>query len=781
MALEDLRRSLRQLRSGVGQTTQQNKVLPFPPPDIPIPARIGTGTAVPKEADKSAAIRGFVLTAFGAFDGIRFNPYTLQKLETHYQPEALPYAVMPWATAWNVIDTTKWHDVVSFYHDEILVNAAGMPALAIPVATLPGPAIPYVIPSTIPGAKYGDSTVNGTEKRVFAVGRDYVKSWGGGGVTANLGPATPGKSLAIGPRTLPAEHQALLGKIFYTGTFWDSLDSEWQFSASIVTMLLAAPYLQSAASTALVEMPLALYGAPSNTSPSINRGYSLPQTAVGLIGIGEVSHTGSIPYDMNWLALFPWRDTVRKQRTGRETGTSAVSTYSASASHSGTQAGRPYGYACGNTKTITTENTALGYDADSYPTGAVFHGPTTGALYRLYTLSNVLSWDDGNFGATDRGVTAITFPAGSISNSTISRTVETQTITAAVTVGSMTLVSVAISVTKTAGQSRQISENSSYYQPYLNNPFGLVGADSGMGMNGDVRLTQSPFLSYHKNPPGYWNTMPEAAKNEIIAAFNDRIGEFTGKKYYEYEGSGGVFHSNFYTSTILSNQTSYSATLAVSARDDLFFDETNSVHLWLESTLTGTQTDGAGSCTVTVTLKLQTRYSSLTRELVSRSYSGTLLPEYPIAPPAATPTAVPSPRLRAFFCPLHQEQGSFKGLSYCTLAEEASGATPVHLVNFKLKLRHHDAFNTLEAANASGEVVNFIPFNLLEMLYAFVYSADYGVGAQTGQRYSVTRADRFDDLNTTLFAPVHLVNLRDATAGSWASTLGSDSAGLYRT
>lgn len=781
MGFQDLHQALRLLRAGVGQTTQENRVLPFPGPDIPIPARIGIGQAVPKEDQKPAAIRGFVITPFGSIDGTRFNPYTLGKLETHYQPESAPYAVMAWATDWNVIDTTHWNDVVCFYQDEIRINAEGMPALAIPVATLPGPAIPYVIPSTVPGAKYGDATVNGLEKRVFAVGRDYVRSWGGGGVTVTLEPATPGKSMAVGQRVNPASNSATIGKVYYTGTFWDSLGGSWQFSAAEVTMMLTSPYLQSVSSSALVELPIASYGAPSSSTPAVNRGYSLPSTAVGLIGIGEVTHSGSIPYDISWNAVFPWRELFMAERTGKETGTSTVTTYTASASHSGTYAGRAYSYACQNTKTITTESTSVSLLADSYPTGTVFGGPTTGSLYRLQNYYNTLVWDDGNDGATDRGNTSLTFPSGTVSNSTITRTTEIQSISGSVICGSINLFTLSLNVVKNSGQQRQIVADTSYYTQYLNDPYGLVWSGNGMGMNGDVRLTDDPQLSDYKNPRGNWNAMPQDAKNEIQAKFQARIEQFAGKKYFDYEGSNGVFHTTFYTSTIQSNQSSYAASLSVTTKDYLLYDETNGVYLWIESTLTGAQGSGAGTCTVTVTLKMQTRYGSATQQLASRGYSGTILPEYPINPPATTPTAVPSPKFRAFFAPIHQEQGSFKGVSYVTAAEESNGAAPVHLMNFRLKLRTYSDFSTIDAENQSGELVGFIPCNLLEMLYAYVYSADYGIGAATGERYQVTRSDRFDDLNTHLFSLTHEVHLRDGASGSWAGTLGGDTAGLYRT
>lgn len=778
MSFRTFHQELRLLRAGVGQTTQENRVLPFPGPDIPIPPRIGIGQAVPKDDGPGTAIRGFVITEFGAMDGTRFNPYTLAKLETHYLPESAPYAVMPWATDWNVTDTTNWHDVVCFYQDEIRINAEGLPALAIPVATLPGPAVPYVIPSTLPGAKYGDAPTNATQKRVFAVGRDYVKSWGGGGVTVTLGPASPGKQMTVGQRANSATDTATIAKLYFTGTFWDSLGGSWEFSSSAVAMMLAPPYLSASSASALVELPVANYGSPSTSTPTVSRSLSMPATAVGLIGIGEVAHYGSIPYDLNFLALFPWRGTHTAQRTGQETGTSTVTTYTGSASHSGSFAGMAYTYTSQNTKTFTSETTSVSLLADSFPTGAVFNGPTTAAMYKLENWSNVLLWSDRNTGATDRGVPAYVHSARSISNTTITQSTEAQTITGAVVLGAITLFSLSISVNKSSGQQRQIVADNSYYTQYLNNPYGLVGAESGMGMNGDVTLRQDSGLSSYKNPPGYWDAMPQSAKNEIISAFTNRINEFAGKQYFDYEVDSPAH--KFYTSTIQSGLATYSATISVSTRDDLLYDEINGVYLWIGSTLTGSQGSGAGTCTLTVTLHLQTRYGSWSHQIASRGYTGTLLPEYQIAPPAP-PTAVPSPRLRAFFCPLHRDQGSFKGVSYVTAAEETNGAAPAHLVNFRLKLRQYGDLSNLDTLNQSDENVNFVPCNLLEMLYGFVWSADYGVGAATGERYRVTRQDRFDDLTTHLFGPVHEVHLRDGTLGEWATPIGSATAWLFRT
>lgn len=781
MSFRTLHQELRLLRSGVGQTTQENRVLPFPGPDIPIPTRIGIGQAVPKDDGPGTAIRGFVITEFGAMDGTRFNPYTLAKLETHYLPESAPYAVMTWATDWNVIDTTHWNDVVTFYQDEIRINAEGLPALAIPVATLPGPAVPYVIPSTLPGAKYGDAPTNATQKRVFAVGRDYVKSWGGGGVTVTLGPASPGKQMTVGQRADSATDTATIAKLYFTGTLWNSLGGTWEFSSSAVAMLLAPPYLSAVSASALVELPVANYGSPSTSTPTVSRSLSLPNTAVGLIGIGEVEHYGSMPSDLTFVVVFPWRGTYQAQRTGRETGTSSVTTYTGSAAHSGSYAGMGYAYTLTNHKTFTTETTSVSMLADSYSTGAIWGGPSTASGYTLMSVYNVLEWNDGYSGATNRGTPSFDYPAGSVSNSTITQSKESQTISGSVVLGSITLFSLSINVDKSSGQQRQIVADNSFYTTYLNNPYGWVHESWGIGLNADVWLHEHySNLVYYKNPGGYWDTMPAGAKNEIMSAFDTRLNLFVGKQYFDYEATSGYSHSNFYTSTIQSGINTYSATLSVATRDDLFFDEINGVYLWIGSTLTGSQGSGAGTCTLTVTLHLQTRYGSWSHQIASRGYTGTLLPEYQIAPPAP-PTAVPSPRLRAFFCPLHRDQGSFKGVSYVTAAEETNGAAPAHLINFRLKLRQYGDLSNLDALNQSDENVNFVPCNLLEMLYDFVWSADYGVGAATGERYQVTRQDRFDDLTTHLFGPVHEIHLRDGTLGAWATPIGGATAGLFRT
>ena len=79
--------------------------------------------------------------------------------------------------------------------------------------------------------------------------------------------------------------------------------------------------------------------------------------------------------------------------------------------------------------------------------------------------------------------------------------------------------------------------------------------------------------------------------------------------------------------------------------------------------------------------------------------------------------------------------GSFKGAHYVTEEEEGFGL-PGPLVHFLLYLKSYGDLATVNDDNL-GPAVHFVPCNLLEMLYAFVFSQEYGV-ALSGDRYPVT-------------------------------------------
>ena len=180
---------------------------------------------------------------------------------------------------------------------------------------------------------------------------------------------------------------------------------------------------------------------------------------------------------------------------------------------------------------------------------------------------------------------------------------------------------------------------------------------------------------------------------------------------------------------------------------------------------------------------MQTRHHTTTQTIGEFSYTyGEMLVEREIG--TSGKYAVPSPQIRAIFAPLYQEQGSFKGAHYVTQAEEDGGIAAFHGFNFVLNLRMYSDFDTCNDDNA-GQQVYFVPCNLLEMLYAFVFSTEYGV-AEDGTRYPVTYTSRFNEMRDTLFATPVRVTVKDGSATNWTDTLGGDFAAvstvaLYRT
>ena len=204
------------------------------------------------------------------------------------------------------------------------------------------------------------------------------------------------------------------------------------------------------------------------------------------------------------------------------------------------------------------------------------------------------------------------------------------------------------------------------------------------------------------------------------------------------------------------------------------FDEDNGVYISIDGEFSGQD----ANATLTVSLVIETRHDSTTIQLLTRAYTyGDLLPEYEIG--TTGKYAVPSPQIRAMFAPLYREQGSFKGAHYVTQDEEGLGATPAHLFNFRLVMHTLSDVGEINELNATDSNIHFVPFNLLEMLYCFVFSQDYGVGASTGQRYPVTFTTRFNDLAANLFGVPFDVAVRDGTIGDWTHALHSSFVGVH--
>lgn len=781
MSAENISRLRQQVAHGVGKTTRKNKSLPFSAEASSIPDRIGTaGPDGKKKAPAFDHSRGFVAVFLSAL-GRRFDPYDLTIKAAFYELAGAQYAVQGFATAYNVSDLTNWRDTICLFADKIYINGIPMDALQMPVAILSAPAIPFFISDVGFYAPYGSAAGNATNKRVFAVGRYHAQSWGGGGVTATLPPSTPRddhKAMTIGQRTIPATDQAWLGQIYYTGSTWDDVGGSWAFSDSQIQMLLAAPYLSQTNSSPSVDMTVAaLPTSGTGSSGTINTALTLPATAVGLVGIGELNIAANVYSVLTARIYWPARRTFDYALDGTVVASYTRTTFASSQSASTVQAGRTLSYSETNSKYFDSRSEYTKVNGQNVPTGSSA-SYWTNSEDQISNVSNTLVWSDGGNVASKRGNIYFTAASETISGTSVTKTYESQTITASVSLSGDLLVSVSATINKSAGQPVNLTPNASFYNTYLSNPYVYVNSSSGYGIYQHVLLTAPYGLGYYKNPSGYFPSMPAYAVAEIQASYDAKQAQMVGTECYDYEGNSGTYHTGKYTASLGSSVSTIAAALSWTTKDYLLYDATNATYISITGSLIGSQVAaGAASAVLTVALKVETPHNTHYQVLYNTTFSySTLLNETQIG--TTGKYAVPSPKVRAIFAPLYQEQGSFKGAAYVTAAEESAGATPASLFNFALQLKMHDGFSTLNADNMTGERVNFVPLNLLEMLYAQVFDQGLGVGSQ---RYTVSSSSRFSAVQAALFTNPIAVNIRNGTAGSWAGALGGDTAGLFRT
>lgn len=722
-------------------------------------------------------LRGFVARAVPGGRAVLFNPYTLAVLDSNYSPAKNTYSVQDFATTWNVPagDTTDWYDVMLFDGSTVKVNAKAMPTLGI-TANHSFPAIPYCINRNDASDQYGNAERNQTEKRVFAVGRADVQTWGGPGSISTLTPTDPrteDRSLTIGQRVDHATDKAWIGQLYYPATGWDGT-GEWYFTGAAITMLLTAPYLFKVASNANVAMSPATLVSLGTDTTARGTVVTLPSTPIAL----KSTDARIVQSNQNLRIIYwYWDDVFSSELQAQEYGNNTRLTYGGSVSSSETQAGVVLDYECNNTKTWDTRNTGL-VMLDQYITIGDASQYATYSLLGLDADATTLFWSDTYAplrGRQDVWVDdALISPPGT--NPT--RYYEDQTIEAFVEIsGGERLVDVLMTRNYSYGGAWVASPNMTHYDSYMGNPSTYVGQTYGMGIYGRLQLSAVqipggsdiiPVNDYYKQNPFPPPQQTPAVLAEIEAEFDAKATEYQTQTYYDCENSNGDSRYNFYSASITASLVRDAQSATWTTKDYLLHDTTNGVYISINGAFSGIDT----AATLTVTLTVQTRHHTNTVTLAQRNYTYTeLLPETEIG--TTGKYAVPSPQIRAIFAPLYQEQGSFKGAHYVTEEEENNGAAAFHGFDFLLYLRSYGDLGTLNADNESGTAVYFVPCNLLEMLYAIVFSQEYGVGTT---RYPVTYTARFNDLMGTLFADPVRVSIRDGVSSLWTNAFGADFA-----
>jgi len=723
--------------------------------------------------------RGFVAVVPGATTGTLFNPYTLDVVQHGFKPAGALYYVLDFKTTWNVspTDTTDWADVIVFDNGKVLINGLRMAPPLQDLASIPAGSIPYFINTGLTD-QYGRTG----DRRVFAINRELVKSWASSGVTDTLTPTTPRtdeKALTIGPRPVRATHRAWLAQLYYSGSSATDDAGTWAFSQREVNMMLASPFLSGTNSSSSVDMtPPSLASAGTDTTA---RGtpITLPSTPIAL----KSNDARIVQSNQNLRIIYwYWDSTFSSPLQAQEYGNNTRLTYSGSGASSVTQAGVTLDFACSNVKTWDTRDIGLVMDNQYIQIAASGQYASYSGLSLDADATNLI-WSDTY--APLRGVQSVWVddylisPAGTnpiryYEDQTISATIEAN--------GSILLVSVSASSSTSSGGAWNVTPNTTHYNAFMGQASTYPGHTYGMGIGGRLQLDAKyypasdiiPVNDYYKQNPSPPPKQTPAVLAEIDASFDAKATEYQQQTYYDCENSNGDSRYNFYSASSTASVNRSAKSLTLATRDFIAFDEDNGVYISVDGEFSGQDADA----TLTVSLVIETRHHSTTIQLLTRDYSyGDLLPEYEIG--STGKYAIPSPQIRAMFAPLYREQGSFKGAHYVTQAEEGLGATPAHLFNFRLILHTLSDAGEVNELNATDTNVHFVPFNLLEMLYCFVFSQDYGVGASTGQRYPVTFTTRFNDLATNLFGVPFDVAVRDGTIGDWTHALHSSFVGVH--
>lgn len=722
-------------------------------------------TTYPTSASTQADLyRGFVAKASSR--AVLFDPYTLEILNANYTPALNTYTVLDFATSCNVApdDTTNWFDVALFDGTTIKINGKAMPTLGI-TANHGFPAIPYVINRETSEDQYGNAERNTTEKRVFAVGRDRVKSWGGGGVTEVLTPTDPvseSRAMTIGPRLDFSTDKAWLGQIYHPATGWDGV-GEWAISSAEVTMLLASTYLvkvSASSSPAIAVAPLSFVG--GTTAGSFSETFELPTTNLFPVGVGEVIYTN---YPTNMQVDWLWREIYAAPLQGKNTGTHSSTTATASISDSINQIGFGLNVSMENTKVFDYRSTFI-----SVPSQYV-ELPSDGTknVFRETQHKNAdgYYWSgvDHPISAGARGEDNAFLPGDNVSLTTFDTTnavydydVQTGAFYIELSGRDEKIVNCSFSVTTYSGEDFEVHTNGVDFSYWIDNP------TANTSLYTALTVENASGMSVPDQIAGWGN----------IQSLAD---SWVGSKSYRlaqqfFSDANSSPYINYYYATPIYDVLRITANVQWTTKDFILYDETNGVYISVEASFVGVDT----SATLTVSLKVQTRHHTTTQTLGEYNYTySQLVKEREIG--STGKYAMPSPQIRAIFAPLYQEQGSFKGAHYVTEEEENNGASPAHLFNFVLHLEPYSSIGTINDDNATNATVHFVPCNLLEMLYAFVFSQEYGV-AEDGQRYPVTFTTRYNDMMNTLFSTPVRVSVRDGVQGNWSDALGSDFASI---
>jgi len=636
--------------------------------------------------------------------------------------------------------------------------------------------IPFFIP--IDGT-YGTLVENaGQVKRIFVVGRDKVEAVTDG--TMVEAPAAElcskvarneHRAMTCGPAIDRAENKAMLSQLFYTGSYWDSIDSGWAMGVTEVAMLMTPPHLNQVDSYPAVGQATTIPQSQPPYTNTIVQGIELPEVKIGVYGIGEVGPTN--PAGASGYIYFPWRGPViGKIDTGYRTISQNGSWWTGASSEASQLAGKDVTVSASADLKVLNNLEYLRHDDYDHFVFSSFGSSISTEVGVYHADTGITTWaSDGLIGSVDfnpKGVGTIHIRQRNVGAACEFASID-QTGLFNIEVSGVPVVTGGFLWMHKNGPTVSPVVGFDHYQPFLDDPYGQIGQSGGFGDNVDSQISVD-----------YGGVVGNIAN--AYAAALERINMRVGNVLYDMADNNPIGFDYF--SAVTTTRVVTTKTLNWATRDYLLYDDAEQVYVYVLGTFEAV----APNATLTVELVIKTSHAESRKTLYQTTFwYDEMLPTQELQ---SGVQYIPLPRLSVFFTPKYRHQGDFRGAAYTTTTEEAPdgevpGATPVCLMNFILTLQMFDYIGTQDQRDnlQKGVDEHFVPCNLLEMLYAYVFSSDYGQNDYS--RYPVTYRNNFNKLYAELFNVQHAIAFKDGVFVDWATSITghnpSTTTGIYRT
>lgn len=717
------------------------------------------------------ALRGFVMKGLTTV-AVLFNAVTLAVRKTKFPLYNLSYSVVPMKTRLNAAANKGWgwRDVVVFMGSKLYINA-GTSKGGLVAGSIPNDAVylPVVLPD--PAAAASTPYLNGA---LFGVSRTQVNKLTGTGTTYTVSPLNPqafGEPWRSGPAVSQSDHAAVawLSQLWWVGTDgWDANDSDWVGKWFRYDLSYGSPYVTPTAGVIGIDAPSCF---PQDDGPTTGQtilAFDAPGASCGYLGVFSITSTEEAFGSVSVIRMSPGivgtysvpthalRITDWSKRSFSNSINTTVDVGSLTATISATTAL----YRDTNTEQVTTIGSTEATGAVN--TGGNRYGftvTTTGSGALLEVAPYDASHDE------PYGTTSIAAGGSGASTSAYYENTHQETETS-ITVGALPLVTVSLSFDKIPGGGEQINIIPKTLDipvdPYTYAEFNKIVIETEVrDFPGDGSYTYNNTTHYALCEPHLY------AIAATLAGVN---------LYYPGGFDNGAVGSNRHYYTKTARQPEFSSDLHWETRDYLLFDDVEGAYVYVKGVFeggqnyTGTATNAVA--TLTVTLQIETRSGSAETELYKTNFE---FPELFLLKEIIPGVEyAETPKQRVMFFPMYRHQGNFRGVAYTTAAEESEGAAPACLMNFRLNLTGYDGVDGVlpDINNA----VYFIPLNLHEMLYAYVYSNSGG--QDETYRYPIYYPDYKTRIESSLFSTTWHIGFKNGVLTTWETDPTSE---LFRT